>query len=438
MIKKVIVTVIVISIYSVSFSQILIKNPKNGSSNYLGDLVKIELKDSLSIFHFDKKTNDSIAYKLNNNFFIQTEIDTSKFFLLRVKNIKHKPNKENGYTYVIDFPAINRQAKIINIMYEEDSKGSWKAQSKNYATLLSDVEIKQINKSELEQKTFSKNSFKRTLLDAKEQNKNILLYFTAGWCYPCKWMDKYIFSHEEVHDNIISDFITLKVDVDSQKGEKLRQIYSGEGIPNFFILNSDGGILKKRVGSMKKSEFLDFLLVDNFTQPRKPKIKTKKTITKDIGIGLRLGLTNNNINNLSNTKSRTGITIDALYSIDYNRRYLIRTGLGFSSKGTDGLAVNYLKIPLEFGYSIYKGSLFDLPGAIRLIGAPYYAIRLNKDGLGISNNDYGVRFGISPQIGDFTELEFEIYYEYGMNDLFESISGKQNNRSFGLSLSLTL
>ena len=237
MIKKVIVTAIVISIYSASFSQILIKNPENGSSNYFGDLVKIELKDSLSIFHFDKKTNDSIAHKLNNNFFIQTEIDTSRLFLLRVKNIKTKPNEVNGYTYVIDFPPINRQAKIINIMYEEDSKGSWKAQPKNYITLLSNVEINQSSKSEIVEKTFSKNSFKKTLLDAKEQNKNILLYFTAGWCGPCKWMDRYIFSNKEVHNRITSDFITLKVDTDSQKGEKLRQIYSGEGIPNLFILN---------------------------------------------------------------------------------------------------------------------------------------------------------------------------------------------------------
>ena len=438
MTKKTLLLTVFTLIYFISFAQVVIENPKNGSSDYFGNLVKIELKDSLSIFHFDKKTNDSIAYKLNTKFFIQTEIDTSKLFLLRVKNIKQKSSNEDGYTYTIAFPSINLEARTINIMFEEELKGSWKGQQKSYVTILSDVEIKEINKSEIVGNTFSKNSYKKTLSDAKEQNKNILLYFTAGWCGPCKWMDKYIFSHEEVHNKITSNFITLEVDLDSQKGEKLRQIYTGEGIPNFFILNSDGDILKEKVGSMKKSEFLEFLSVEKNTQPKKPNITTKKEINKDIGIGLRLGLVNNNINNFTSTNSSTGITLDALYSIDFNRRYLLRSGIGFSSKGIDGLSTNYLRIPFEFGYSIYKGSLFNLPGAIRLIGAPYYAVRLNKNGKGLSNNDYGVRFGISPHIGDYNELEFEIYYEHGMNDLFESIKGKQNNRSFGLSLSLTL
>ena len=374
--------------------------------------------------------------------FLETEINTKQHFLTETKFIrfdeKETQKEEDLLSYAIHFPPLEQEAKTIRILYEKKNEDPSNGLPAVYSVVLSSyINIRPVVKPTNSENLFMSVSLSKAKEIAKKANKKILLYYTAGWCAPCKRMETYIFSDPEVR-NAIQNFVPVKVDVDSRRGEKVTSIYGRKGMPSFFVLDNKGAIYKKNVGALKKSEMLDFLIVDPLITPKQPAKNLKPEVQEDTDIGLRLGYVNNTIRNLSNASASSGITIDALFAIDYDRRYLIRTGVGFSSKGIDGMTVNYLRVPFEFGYSIYKGQLFNLPGAVRLIGAPYYSLRLSENNTGISNHDYGMRLGLAPHIGVDNELAFEIYYELGMNDLYKNIGGFQNNRSFGFTVSLSL
>lgn len=414
-------------------SQVTIPISGKNANSSLGKLVKIERGDSISTFYFTRKADEDHAFELPENIFVETEIDQTRYYSLS-KN--RAIDKAYGLDYTLNFPTIDQSAKTIKIGYETVVQIDGKT-IRNFRYLASGIDLQPSKAFENSQNIFSKIGFDDALDVSKQQNKKILLYFTAGWCGPCKWMEKYIFSDQKVIDTVNQNYIAIKFDVDSFEGEKLRRMYNGQGVPDFFILNSKGAILKRHQGVAKRSEFLDFMIVDENEDAKSPE-KSPAKISKDYNLGLRLGTLTNTINNYPDAHSKIGFSAELLVGIDYNRRYTLRSGLGFVSKGIQGDAVNYLKLPVEFGYSIYKGSLFNLPGAVRFISAPYYALRLNNKDLGIAKTDYGIRFGLAPHIGDFNEMEFELYYELGLKDKFNNIQGFQNNSSFGINISLFL
>lgn len=441
--KKLYLISILTFIWINGFSQKIIENPKKASIDLLGKITKIEISDSLTVFHFYKKTKDSISFRLSKGIYIETDLNKTKYFLLRTEGIdldkKIFLDAKSDINYKLYFQPINKKTKTFRIWQENEIKSIGDEKSKTERVLSSYIELNPKEKLQKNENIFENISLEKALEKAKKEDKNLFLFFTAGWCGPCKWMKKYVFSDSEVGSFIKSNFIALEIDVDSEKGEKLSKIYRSENsVPQSIIINNNGSILKTVIGSVKKENFLDFLKVDSDAKPNP--VTSKKIISnrKYKTVGLRIGAINNKIDNYFDAQSRIGFTADLFYSIDYNGRYLIRPGIGFSSEGIKGLSVNYLKIPVEFGYSIYKGSLFNLPGSVKIIGAPYYAFRLNKNELGISKNDYGMRLGIAPHIGQGDKLEFQLYYDLGMKDLFKNINGSQKNKSFGIGISLSI
>ncbi|MDB9720301.1 thioredoxin family protein [Winogradskyella sp.] len=280
-------------------------------------------------------------------------------------------------------------------------------------------------------------SYEAAFIKAKAEEKNVLLYFTAPWCGPCKWMEKNVFPLVEVNKLITENYIGVKINSDTQKGSKLYKQYNDSGIPLFVIVTPDNKLLKQKLGRATKDEFTAFLKPDSRLIAKPLAEPAPETIKIDLGIGLRLGAVNNSFSDLS-LNNRTGFTTDLFYSAEINNLYILRAGIGFNSKGSQNFSINYLRFPLEFGIKILNGSLINTQGGIRAIVAPYYALRLNKTNNGLSSNDYGARFGLSHYIGSFNQLELEFYYEHGMQDIFKNINGKQTNRSFGVSILLSL
>lgn len=101
------------------------------------------------------------------------------------------------------------------------------------------------------------------------------------------------------------------------------------------------------------------------------------------------------------------------------------------------MPINYLQIPLELGWTAYETSLSDFQIRFHLLASPYYALRISGKAPGVSTNDYGINFGIAPEIGSISKLSLLFYYEHGGKDILSQVSGFQRNQSFGVRAILT-
>ena len=80
---------------------------------------------------------------------------------------------------------------------------------------------------------------------AKSKKKNILIQVGGDWCGWCKLMSTFIETDEKVRDNILSNYLVMKV---TENGDKtnasfLSQYPSIPGYPHLFVLDSDGKLL---------------------------------------------------------------------------------------------------------------------------------------------------------------------------------------------------
>jgi thiol:disulfide interchange protein len=80
------------------------------------------------------------------------------------------------------------------------------------------------------------------LARAKAESKSVFVDFSAPWCSWCRRLDEYL-HRPEISKVFDSAFVTVKVDVDRNKGGKeLNAKYGGDkaGLPFFVILDADG------------------------------------------------------------------------------------------------------------------------------------------------------------------------------------------------------
>ncbi len=95
------------------------------------------------------------------------------------------------------------------------------------------------------------------------ENKPIIIDFLADWCIPCKELDKFTFSAQEVIENS-QNFIMLKVDL--TKGSNpisrgLREKFKIKGVPTLVFLKSNGEELEnlRVIGFIEKENFLKIM-----------------------------------------------------------------------------------------------------------------------------------------------------------------------------------
>ena len=94
----------------------------------------------------------------------------------------------------------------------------------------------------------------------KEQDKPLLIDFTATWCPPCKKMEDSTFSNPGVIKKTDS-FVTVRIDVDKQAEiannyKSNAGKYGGIGIPNILFLNKEGNELKHPIGYLGPEKFI--------------------------------------------------------------------------------------------------------------------------------------------------------------------------------------
>jgi hypothetical protein len=84
-----------------------------------------------------------------------------------------------------------------------------------------------------------------TIKRATAEKKNILVQVGGDWCGWCKLMSKYIETNEKVRDNILNNYLVMKVTyTDGNHNEAFLSQYPAiHGYPHIFVLDSSGKLL---------------------------------------------------------------------------------------------------------------------------------------------------------------------------------------------------
>ncbi len=104
--------------------------------------------------------------------------------------------------------------------------------------------------------TFQKGSPQVLKHRAEEEGKLIFMDMSASWCGPCRALEQNVFSDKEVGEFMDSNFICVKMDVDTEQGQILAAEYDVSSIPAMLILDSQMNLLGRTVGYRDKSQFL--------------------------------------------------------------------------------------------------------------------------------------------------------------------------------------
>lgn len=104
---------------------------------------------------------------------------------------------------------------------------------------------------------FEKNkSWKQILALAKQKNKPIFFDAFASWCGPCQYMDKSVYTSDDVAVFYNASFINVKMDMEEGEGPELSEAFGVTSYPTFLFMSPDGKVLHRSVGAMKPADFI--------------------------------------------------------------------------------------------------------------------------------------------------------------------------------------
>ena len=94
---------------------------------------------------------------------------------------------------------------------------------------------------------------------AKETESRVYVDVYADWCVPCRRMDREVFQNDTVRSILQESIIPVRVNLDSEMGQRLTREFAIAGVPTSLILNHQGQEAKRRVGGMSARQFLTWL-----------------------------------------------------------------------------------------------------------------------------------------------------------------------------------
>ena len=103
----------------------------------------------------------------------------------------------------------------------------------------------------------------QALAQAQEENKPVVLFFTADWCAPCKQLKAQSLPDPQVQ-KLLSNFVAIKADVTANPGpeaQKIMRLYRVRGVPTMLFLDGKGQeIMESRLVGFQPPEHLASLM----------------------------------------------------------------------------------------------------------------------------------------------------------------------------------
>ena len=100
-------------------------------------------------------------------------------------------------------------------------------------------------------------SYENGLLAAKKQEKNILVYFNADWCFFCKKMESTTFKDPLVVKYLNDNFISISIN--EKKHRKIISLYNVKRFPLSWFLKKDSSKIGSIPGYLNAEKFLPVL-----------------------------------------------------------------------------------------------------------------------------------------------------------------------------------
>lgn len=100
-------------------------------------------------------------------------------------------------------------------------------------------------------------SWEAALSEAKKTKKLIFIDAYATWCQPCKALEKYTFTNEDVGNLFNNTFINVRFDMEKYPGLDLAEKYKVDLYPTLLFVDSNGDLVHRGCGALEPNDLLD-------------------------------------------------------------------------------------------------------------------------------------------------------------------------------------
>lgn len=102
-------------------------------------------------------------------------------------------------------------------------------------------------------------TYSEALAVSKNENKPIMVIFTADWCVFCKKLENQTFTNPQIIREINNNFVAVKIDKD--KNGQIAKDFNVQGIPDMFFLtpfNTESGVqtIARQLGFIEAKDLL--------------------------------------------------------------------------------------------------------------------------------------------------------------------------------------
>ena len=95
---------------------------------------------------------------------------------------------------------------------------------------------------------------------ASNADKNIMVFFTADWCSPCRIMKRQVFADNDVMKAMDAKVVPVEIDIDDPNNKELVKQYNIGATPTTIFIDPKGKVIDYAVGKVEKTKFLEILL----------------------------------------------------------------------------------------------------------------------------------------------------------------------------------